>query len=98
MTMPIVPRRPPMYISHMLYTPARGCGCACGAGERIVFVRGPAGPPGPPGLPGTQWFTGPTDPPDPFPGANDRDLYFNTETGDIWRFTAGAFRRLTAAT
>ena len=42
---------------------------------------------GPPGVPGTQWYTGDGPPPDPFPGANDGDLYLDNLTGDYYRLT-----------
>lgn len=51
-----------------------------------------AGPPGPPGQSGVRWFTGPTDPPANYPGANPGDRYLNTVTGSVWEFIGGQFR------
>jgi hypothetical protein len=54
------------------------------------------GPTGAAGPPGTRWFTGDGPPPDPFPGANDGDLYLDNLTGDYYRLTGTQSFSLTA--
>lgn len=45
----------------------------------------PTGAAGPQGPRGTTWFEGPSDPPDPIPGAISGDLYLNVTSGDVFK-------------